>query len=140
MRSNQAIAYLCYGSTKELTQPSWPKVPIPSQSAYISCLYVLESYRRQKIGRWLLQEIEKDVKKRNFSTLLALVKNYPAKSPAGWTEFYLANGFRIVHRQGQSVLVRVDLSTVVEREASRLYRLKKLPATLTSKAKYPLPS
>ncbi len=69
--------------------------PDPS-SVFISCIYVVESKRRQGIGSKLLREALKHLKEKGTRLVQTIARNDNPVNPSGPTSFYIHNGFKVI--------------------------------------------
>jgi len=79
--------------------------------AFISCLYISdENFRRQGLGKKLLDEIVADLKKRGFKAVETFARKESANNPSGPIELYLKKDFQTREEiDSDFALVRLDL-------------------------------
>jgi len=92
---------------------SLPLSPASLDTIFIACFYILENHRRQGLGRYFLNCLERELMQQGYKSIETIVKHYPKKSPAGWLEFYQACGFKPVRQINDLVLMRLDMKSIV---------------------------
>lgn len=113
---------------------------VDQSAVFISCLYIPPSLRGRGLGKVLLQAVQKNLFRRGYRAIETLALHAGGRSPAGWTEFYLANGFQIIQQAGNLTLLRLDLKAAVSWQENVEAVLESLVVPLPGKMKVPIPS
>lgn len=92
---------------------SLPLSPASLDTIFIACFYILENHRRQGLGKYFLNCLERELMQQGYKCIETIVKHYPKKNPAGWVEFYQACGFKPVRQIHDLVLMRLDMKSMV---------------------------
>lgn len=91
--------------------------PVSPDAVLISCLYVLEGYRKKNLGTTLLQAVVTDVRERGYYAVETYARDDSPNNCSGPTAFYLKNKFRVLKSKkwGDAVfsLVRRNLKVRV---------------------------
>lgn len=88
--------------------------PVSEDAILISCIYVLEGYRKQNFGTQLLQAVIHELKERRYKAVETYSRDDSPNNCSGPTAFYLKNGFKILRSKAWEnalfSLVRLDLA------------------------------
>jgi len=110
----QAVAY-----TRFAPHSYFPRVkeyaagPSSDDAIFIACLFVVPSYRGKGYGKDLLREVVKSFYKSGFKAVETFGNRTAEARPSAPFEFYLKNGFRVVHDDKMFPLMRLDFKSII---------------------------
>lgn len=143
VQDDQTLGYIQYGPSAYFPQLKFSELgPISVDAIFLACLFIPTELRGQGLSKLLLSSVEKDLFKRGFRALETISRRAPDRNPSGWTEFFLASGFKILREQGSLALMRLDLKTALPWQENLEAMLDSLPLVLPRKikVKVPIPS
>ncbi len=86
-------------------------IKVNHREIFLACLYIVaKEYRGKGFGRFLLNSVIEDLRKRGFEAIVTFARRDSSDNPSGPLSFYLSEGFRVVDEPTKDFpLVKKDL-------------------------------
>lgn len=106
----KAVGYAQYAPPEFLPNSFRYSVKPDDDAVLISCLFIVQKeFRRNGLGKKLLQSIIDDLSSRKIKALQTFARKNNPGNPSGPAEFYQKNGFKIHKDDKEFPLMRLEL-------------------------------